>query len=231
LQYIFALISAPHKTCVEICAGDGIECNTANLIISHGWRGLLVDGNARNIRKAKAFYGRHKDTRQWPPVVEHAWVTAETVNALVSRAGFEGEIDLLSLDMDGVDYWVWRALDVIRPRVVVAEYNNLWPPEESVTIPYESAFVARRDQDQRPGDLGAAYAGASLGAMAKLAREKGYRLVGVERLGYNAFFVRADIGADLLPEVPVSACQLQPHVARNAAERLESIRHRQWVRV
>ncbi len=195
LLYIFALLGNPTKRCVEICAGDGIECNTANLIVNHGWRGFLIDGRESNIQTAKEFYGADRSTLWFPPAIKLAWVTAENVNDLLKKRGFTGQVDLLSLDLDGIDYWIWKALDVVSPRVVVTEFNWGWGPDESVTVPYDPAF--RIDKQ---------YFGASLAAYAKLAREKGYRLVGCQRWGFNAFFVQSGVGEDVLPEVSPAEC-------------------------
>jgi hypothetical protein len=113
LLYIFSVIGSTNKKAVEICAGDGTECNTANLIINHGWTALLFDGKEENVERGKAFYAKNGDTLNWPPKFIHAWITAENVNELILENGFQGEIDLLSLDMDGVDYWIWKALHII----------------------------------------------------------------------------------------------------------------------
>ena len=123
LLYLFTVLGVAHKTSVEVCAGVGHECNSANLIINHAWDGLLIDGNPENVRIAREFYARYPDTFWRPPTVAHAWVDAETINDIITENGFSGEIDLLSLDMDGVDFWIWKALTCINPRVVVLEYN------------------------------------------------------------------------------------------------------------
>jgi hypothetical protein len=113
LHYIFSLIGTTNKKSVEVCAGDGIECNSANLIINHGWVGLLFDGSENNVTIARQFYSKCQETYFYPPTLVHAWITAENINELISSHGFCGEIDLLSLDMDGVDYWIWKAIEVL----------------------------------------------------------------------------------------------------------------------
>jgi hypothetical protein len=197
LLYLFSLVGTTNKKVVEICAGNGIECNAANLIINHGWSGLLIDGDAGNIATGRRFYHSCRDTFACPPVLVPAWVTAENVNSLVADHGFAGEIDLLSLDLDGMDYWVWKALTAVRPRVVVLEFNYRWGPERAVTVPYRADF--RVEGNKHPWCCGA-----SLGAFVKLGRQRGYRLVGTHRLDFNALFLRADTGADLFPEVSVA---------------------------
>ena len=180
--YIFSLIGAETKTVVEIFAGDGIQCNAANLLVNHGWTALLVDGDEGNVTRGRAFYQRHPDTFGFAPRFLHAWVDADNVNRLVTGEDFEGEIDLLSLDIDGIDYWLWRALTAVRPRVVVAEVQAIWSDSRAVTVPYCSDF-----RTECVDGFGI-YCGASLPAFVKLARAKGYRLVGTQRHGYNAFF-------------------------------------------
>ncbi|MEM7118207.1 MAG: hypothetical protein AAF614_37615 [Chloroflexota bacterium] len=204
LLYIFALIGYTNKHVVEMCAGDGIECNAANLIINHGWKGLLFDGNEQAIQRGKAFYAQQTNAwrlRRLPPQLVQAWITAENVNDLIAKNGFGGEIDLFSLDMDGVDYWIWKALTCIQPRVVVVEYNNRWSAGQSVTVPYQHDFAAKGASVD-----GAGYFGASLLAFKRLAQQKGYRLIGANGPNTNAFFMRQDVGQAFFPEVTVASC-------------------------
>jgi hypothetical protein len=202
LLYLFSLIGTTNRKVVEICAGSGLECNAANLIINHGWQGLLVDGDPGQIALGTDFYARCPRTRLGPPTLIGAWVTAENVNDLLRAHGFVDEIDLLSLDLDGIDYWIWNALDCIRPRVVVLEFNALLGPEKRLTVPYNPDF--RLDFSQRPYRCGA-----SLSAFVELGRRKGYRLVGVQSLGFNAFFVRSGVEEALLPELSPAQCFAQ----------------------
>jgi hypothetical protein len=225
LLWIFGAIGMTNRRAVEIAAGDGIECNSANLIINHGWTGLLVDGDADNVRRGREFYARCRDTAIWPPVFVHAWVTKDRVNQLLRDHGFVGEIDLLALDLDGVDYWIWEALDCVTPRVVVVEYQDIWGPDAAVTVPYRDDFRAEF------GPYGPEYAGASLGAFVKLGRQKGYRLVGCERYGFNAFFVRRGLAEDVLPEIAPAECFKHPKVQHGMRHRLPNVRGREWQEV
>ena len=199
LLYIFSLLGTTDRRVVEICAGDGIECNAANLIVNHGWQGLLLDGDAAQVERGRAFYSTCRNTWVSPPRFIHSWITADNVNALVSGQGFSGPIDLLSLDIDGNDYWLWKALTCVSPAVVVLEFNANCGPERSVAMSYEPNY--RLDLTVQPYRCGA-----SLPAFVKLARTKGYRLVGVQSLGFNAFFVRDGLGDSLLPERSVQEC-------------------------
>ncbi|GAC1347205.1 MAG: hypothetical protein NVSMB27_12120 [Ktedonobacteraceae bacterium] len=246
LLYLFSVLGTTNKKCVEICGGAGND-NTTNLIINHGWNGQFFDGSDKNIRKGRQFFARCADTKVWPPKLVQAWITAENINGLLEKQGYSGEIDLLSLDMDGVDYWVWKAIECISPRVVVLEYNNVWGPDESMTIPYKQSFVkssnnvslllvhGRRVVNTFVGkpiaDRIDNYYGASLAAFAKLGKQKGYRLVGCERYGYNAFFVRSDIGEEILPEVTPAECFGHPFTQYASEVRRRTVANRAWVEV
>lgn len=199
LLYIFSLIGTTSKKVIEMCCGDGIECNAANLIINHGWKGLLIDGDEAQLKIGREIYKFIKTTSNKPPQLVNAWISAENVNGLITDYGFSGEIDLFSLDMDGVDYWIWKSINSVNPRVLVVEYNTYWDADKSVTVPYDPKF-------QRQIIDGAYYCGASLRAFVNLGKKLGYRLVGANTKKFNAFFIRNDLGLDVLPEVSVESC-------------------------
>ncbi len=221
IQLLIEAVGTVTNRSVEICAGDGIECNTANLLVNHGWNGLLIDGGEELVTRGRDFYEWGTETWIHPPTLKQAWVTRDNVNQLVQEAGFDGDIDLLSIDLDGMDYWIWQALDCVRPRIVVAECNNSWGPYESLTVPYQPGFTWAR---------GSEYAGATIAAMCKLGTQKGYRLVGAQRYGFNAFFVRDDLARDTLPTVKPEDCLPRPMREENSA-RLREAKDRPWVRV
>ncbi|NMG72712.1 hypothetical protein [Parazoarcus communis] len=225
LVYIFSRIGVRTCKAVEMCAGTGDECNVANLLINHRWTGLLVDGNPKNVDLAREFYRRRTETMHWPPTILHAWITRANVNKLLLDAGYDGEIDLLSLDVDGVDYWLWEAMTVITPRVVVLEYNHLLGPDVAVTVPYRDDFVAEFTE------FGSDYAGASLAAFIKLGRRKGYRYVGSNTIGTNAFFVRDDVPCDALPEADPHEAFMHPRVRFGMEVRHPGVKDKRWVEV
>jgi hypothetical protein len=225
LQYIFALVGSPTRKLVDIGASQLQGSNTANLIINHGWNGLLIDANAEGMRRNGAFYAECRATRTMPPKCVNCKVSAENVNSLLAEHGFAGDIDLLSLDIDGIDYWVWKALEVTRPRVVVLEYQCIWGAERSVTVPYIPDF-----SPVYSGRYGI-YNSASLPAFVKLAREKGYRLVGSQRYGYNAFFVREELAASVFPEATAESCVDKPFARWARETMLDDVRKLEWVEV
>lgn len=173
IEAIFARIGAESKFFVEIGVGPpdgrlelldtaGLECNT-RLLREKGWQGYMFDG------------------REYPENagVKTEFVTVENINSVFQKYAIPVEFDLLSIDIDGNDYWVWKALGSYRPRVVIVEYNSNYPPPERRVLPYDPAF--RWD--------GTDYYGASLSALVQLAKEKGYTLVGCDNNGINSFFV------------------------------------------
>jgi hypothetical protein len=183
IQEIFRRVGTTSRTFVEFGVETGAECNTTKLLIE-GWSGLWIEANAPSCQRiASLFDAFLKDKRL---TLHQSMVTAENINELIRSGGFSGEIDLLSIDIDFNDYWVWKAIEVANPRVVTIEYNAGLRPPMSVTVPY---------QPNRSSD-GTNFFGASLEALVRLGRTKGYRIVSCNISGSNAFFVREDLCAD-----------------------------------
>jgi len=180
LLYIFSKIGVKNKKFVEFGCGNGIECNTANLSINHGWSGLLMDGNKKNVIKAKKYYNQ---TNGLVKVIQ-SFITKENINNILKSNNILGEIDLLSIDIDGNDYWIWEEINVINPNVVVIEYNGSLGDDKSISVLYDPKF--ERLSKHKSGF----YHGASLKAFKKLGNKKGYALVGCDSTGVNAFFVK-----------------------------------------
>jgi hypothetical protein len=201
LLYVFAAIGSEHKTFIDIGAGDGINSNCANLAVNFGWRGLFVDGNPLNIQRGKQHYSANPDTVLYPPTFVQAFVQAENINQLIQDNGFAGGVDLMSIDIDGNDYWIWDALTVVEPRVVIIETHTEFGLN-SIVVPY--------DKDYRYPGKHPDYHGASPVAMEKLARKKGYRLVGANHYGFNTIYVKNGIGENILPAVSVGSILQHP---------------------
>ena len=182
LAEIFNRIGTEYKTFVEFGVENGLECNTLYLMLS-GWKGLWLDGSANHIKSIHQKFDFLINDGRLKAVP--AMVNAENINDLISQ-NIDTEVDLLSVDIDYNDYWVWKAINVISPRVVVAEYNATIRPPVSVAVTY--------DPNGRWGRGN--YFGASLSAFEKLGKEKGYSLVGCSFSGANAFFVRNDLVGD-----------------------------------
>lgn len=167
---------------VEFGVEDFREANLRHLLISRNWRGLVIDGSPENILIAKhdAISWRHDFT------AVASFVTAENINGLISNAGFSGEIGILSVDIDGNDYWLWKAIECVSPHFVIVEYNSAFGDRHALTIPYQPDFT------RTVAHFSNLYWGASIEGFCALGRERGYTLLGSNRAGSNAFFVRND---------------------------------------
>lgn len=203
LLYIFSLAGMTSKKCVDIGAGSIEGSTVANLIVNHGFTGLLIDGSSKDIQRVKEYYANHRETKFSPPLAVSTMVTVENVNTLLKENNFVGEIDLLCLDIDGVDYWILKEIDVVSPRVVVVEYQDILGPDRAWTVPYKSDFNVHDYPANRQANN---YCGASLRAFVNLSKRKGYRLVGCNKGGWNAFFVRDGVCDKYLPEITVESC-------------------------
>lgn len=167
------------RYCVDIGASDGLRnSNTALLLREQGWQGLLVEASSYRYGRLQANYGGARQVK-----LRHQRVQPDTVDTLLAQAETPEEIDLLSIDIDGNDYWIWRAITACRPRIVVIEYNPYYAPPERWVM----CFNPDHEWD------GSSYYGASLESLVALGRNKGYELVCCDDMGNNAFFVRSDL--------------------------------------
>jgi len=179
LQYLLGRVPVIREIFVELGVEDYRESNTRFLLKQNNWRGLVVDADRENIESIRRsdLYWRHELTGIC------SFITRANVNDLIRQAGFEGDVGLLSIDIDGNDYWVWQAIDTIRPRIVICEYNSVFGRRRAVTVPYQADFRRSRAHHSN------LYFGASLPALCKLAETKGYVFAGSNSAGCNAFFV------------------------------------------
>jgi hypothetical protein len=210
LETIFQVIGFSTRSVLEF-GFAATEASLLNLALAHDLGAYFMDGSDHTCRLATALFrvmGRRRLR------VAQAFITAENINDVIAEIGLRGEIDALSIDVDGNDYWLWQALEVVNPRLVVAEYNDRLGPRAAVTIAYDPSFVFTRS----PHEF---YQGASLAALAKLADRRGYRLIGCESSGTNAFFLRTDIDAPSLPTHTV-ADAFRYHVRSGAGGQAEA---------
>lgn len=214
LLFCLSQIGMTCKRFVEIGSDDGINSNAANLYFNFGFDGLFIDGNPIAVKRGKRFFSKYPHPWFYPPTFSCAMIKRENINEIISDAGFEGEIGLLSIDIDGNDYWVWDALKVVNPQVVIIETHNEFGMN-NLLVPYDPNYVY-------PGKH-PVYHGASPIAMQKLGKRKGYRLVGANEMGYNFIFVREDLVTEQLPEVTVESL-LQHPSNKEAQQRFEEIK-------
>jgi hypothetical protein len=213
LLFLFSIIGMKNRQFIEIGSNDGVNSNCANLFFNFGWYGLFIDYDFWSIKRGRRFYNRYPNPWQYKPRFAHAKITRENINQIISENGLKGEIGLLSIDIDGNDYWVWDALSVVDPQVVIIETHNEFGLND-IVVPY--------DPDMSLSKKHPLYHGASPVAMVKLASRKGYRLVGANQLGFNFIFVKNGL-ADEIPEVTVESVLTHPSVLEGQ-KRFEEIK-------
>ena len=191
IQEIFKRIGTTNKKFIEFGVQDGIESNTHYLLLL-GWSGLWIEGSEEHCNTIKRKFKETVISGQLK--LCNAFITKSNINLLFSQSGYRGEIDLLSIDIDGNDYHVLEAITEVNPRVISIEFNSLFPPECHWVMPYNENHVVTDNS----------YFGASLLALEQLCARKGYQLVGTNITAVNAFFVRKDLTADLFP-LPATA--------------------------
>lgn len=182
IQYLVSKLPIKNKTFIEFGVENYRESNTRFLLVNNAWSGLVMDGSATHIQKIRSeqmysFY----DLR-----AVQAFITAENINGLIQSAGFHPEVGILSVDIDGNDYWVWKAIDCIKPSIVITEYNSLFGFEDPFTIPYKPDFVRGK---QTPLN----FYGTSLLSACQLAKQKGYFFIGCNSAGNNAYFIHESL--------------------------------------
>jgi hypothetical protein len=187
IREIFRRIGETNRAFIEIGVGDGLENNTAYLL-AKGWCGAWVEGNSKHVASISDTFA--EQLKSGALSLSSEMITAANVERLLSGFSIPEQPDLFSLDIDYSTYWVWQAIQSIRPRVVVIEYNAIWPPDDD--------WIVARD-DAAHWD-GTSHMGSSLGALCRLAADKGYCLVGCSVAGSNAFIVRQDLVGTLFCE-------------------------------
>lgn len=191
IQFLIRRVPIARPVFVEFGVQDYTEANTRFLLTNNNWSGLIFDGSADAIATVQ------RDPIYWRYNLKaaQAFITRENINSLIESHGLSGEIGLLSVDIDGVDYFVWDAITVVQPAIVIAEYNARFGPDRAVTVPYDAAFQRSRAHHSN------IYYGASLAALVGLGKRKGLAFVGANSAGNNAFFVRRDLLPADMPEL------------------------------
>jgi hypothetical protein len=218
IQYLISKVPMQGCSFVEFGVGDYVESNTRFLLVNNKWRGLVIEGSAESveqIRRSEVYW--KCDLR-----AVAAFVMRENINRTIGEAGFEGDLGLLSIDIDGNDYWVWQAVEVVQPRIVICEFNRRFGCDYAVTVPYRADFSVGKAHPSR------LYYGASLPALCLLAGQKGYDFVGCTSEGVNAFFVRKDLSSELVKFDAQEAFKListGSHNGNDARDEIKAVEH------
>ncbi|QXQ06459.1 hypothetical protein KX816_20315 [Sphingosinicellaceae bacterium] len=186
IQKLVSDVCIENRTFIEFGVEDFSESNCRFLMMHNNWSGFVIDGSPANLKRLReSYYFPRYDIRY-----QASFITAENINELLDLSGFDADIGLMSIDIDGVDYFVLETISRYRPRILVTEYNSVFGRDRKITVPYEADF--KRTQKHHSN----LYFGSSLEAVTFLANRKGYVLVGVSSEGLNAFFVRSDLMND-----------------------------------
>jgi len=212
IQHLVRMVPINQRIFVEFGVQNYRESNTRFLLMKDNWSGLVLDGSQKNIDfiQRDSIYSRHALQAKC------AFVTTANINQLLERQLPSKDIGLLSIDIDGNDYWIWKAISSVAPAIVVTEYNFRFGPSRAVTVPYAENFVRTQAHYSN------IYYGASLKALWILAQAKGYDLVGCNSYGNNAFWVRKDLRPPALRALTAEAayCAGKFREARNTEGRL-----------
>lgn len=189
IQYLIHNIEIENKVFIEFGVENYLESNTRFLLINDNWSGLVIDGSKANIDFIK------QDPTSWRHDLKavHCFINRNNINQVFLDNQISGEIGILSIDIDGNDYWIWECIDIVSPAIAIVEYNSVFGAEHAITIPYDPTFSRTK------AHFSNLYFGSSLKALNHLAQKKGYVLVGSNSNGNNAYFVRQDKIGNLKP--------------------------------
>lgn len=225
-----SLHSSYPRAFVEFGVQDYTESNTRYLLKKRNFMGFIIDGSATHIESIKqdGIYWKHDLEAQC------AFITKDNINTLIKQWLDSRKLDniaILSIDIDGVDYFVWEAIECVNPAIVVVEYNAVFGSELCVSVPY------RADFERFAAHFSGLYFGASIEALISLGKSKGYIFVGADSSGTNAFFIHQSLESKL----PFSTAPLQEYCSTHHArqsrdafgnlsflqgdERLKAIKH------
>jgi hypothetical protein len=182
IQYIIQHLKDIPPIFVDIGAGDCIKGNCSTLAVHNKWNGLFIDSDQENLEIGRRFYKKVRKENYDELKFISEYVTPENVNKLIENAGIRGSVGLLSIDIDGNDFWIWKAIDIIDPKIVVIEAKVEFG-DRSIVVPYS-------EKNNRNIDL--QYNGASVEALKRLGNLKGYKLIAANQQGYNLFFIKSE---------------------------------------
>lgn len=191
LDWLIERLPGIPETFVEFGVEDYWESNTRLLLWLRNWRGLVIDGSSEHIEAIK----RQDVSWRFDLTALCAFIDRDNINHLIATGHLDTEIGVLSIDIDGNDYWVWENINIVKPVLVVCEYNAVFGDLRRVTIPYQADFQRTRAHYSN------LYFGASLQALIHLGNKKGYTFVGTNSNGSNAFLVRNDRSQEILAAI------------------------------
>ena len=206
IRYLINNIKITKNKFIEFGVENYEEANTKFLLESFNWEGLIIDSDNNYVSdiKKKNYYWRYNLN------VANEFISKENINSIINDNNFSGEIGILSIDIDGNDYWIWEEINTVTPSIVVIEYNALFGDKLSVTIPYNKNFSRNNNQNNNQNKN--VYYGASLNALFKLGNKKNYSLICTNSNGNNAYFLRNDL-------IPIDHYLIKPRTPQECFNR------------
>ena len=183
IDYLVSNLDIKNKTFIEFGVENYKESNTRFLLLNSNWKGLIFDSSEKNINLIKNSYLYWK----FSLTAIRAFINKENINQLITNENFEKNVGILSVDIDGNDYWVWKEINAIDPSIVIIEYNARLGTEKNYVVPYDKNFERKKKHHSM------IYYGASIKALIKLGKEKGYAFICCNSSGNNAFFVKKEL--------------------------------------
>ena len=171
------------KSFLEIGTENYKESNTRFLLVNKNWDGFIIEADKNSVKdiKSQRVYWRHNLT------IENQFVDQNNINTIIKRINIPKKLGLLSLDIDGIDYWVLKKLSVLEPSIVICEYNSLFGQKKAITVPYKKNYIRSNEHYSN------LFYGASIKAFIDLLKKRNYFFIGTNSAGNNAFFVNQNI--------------------------------------
>lgn len=228
LYYILSQLKERNGIAIEIGAGDGLECNTGFLVRHHGYTSYFIDGSPYWLNIGKNAY-QSLDIKG-SPIFVCSWITKDNIIDIFDENSIPKEVDVLSIDIDGNDYWVLQEImtrGCVDPKIIIVEYQDIIGPEQALTIPYDPYF----NHTNYDCWNGPNYCGASLPAFIYLLKDT-HVFVGCEKQGFNGFFIRKDLVSNTLQEMKdIQPCFEMEKVKFGMMHRFPRTSHMNWVNV
>jgi len=182
IQYLINKVDISVDKFVEFGVGNYTECNTRFLLINNNWSGLIMEGSSDDVNQIR------QSSIYWKNdlLAENLFITKENINSILKEKGFDGDLGILHIDIDGNDYHIWKTIDCVNADIVIMEYNSLFGSERPITVNYKTDF------QRGVAHYSNLFYGSSLRSLCDLAEEKGYAFVGCNMAGNNAYYVKKE---------------------------------------
>ncbi|WP_431854891.1 hypothetical protein [Azospirillum sp.] len=198
IEWLVSRLPGIPQRFIELGVQDFRESNCRFLLQHRNWRGLIMDGSAANMAAVRAhpLHWRHDLS------AVAAFITRDNIDGIIRENQFPGEIGILSIDLDGNDYWILDTIHSVEPWIVICEYNAVFGDALPISVPYDEAFVRENAHHSY------LYWGTSVAAIVHWAKRRGYVLLGSNRAGNNAFLVREDLAGRCFADAPTNRAPL-----------------------